>query len=362
MVHSHPVLQTLVTTARTQLGLARVRLPRTMAAGLTRFICYKVPVRMVRQHDPGRKSRRQIVERSAAGGSLTVDCHGRSGSLHRLRCCLIGSLLLLAAVWLPEELAAQSETEPMEVSPAAASKSVEEPVPDTKQPRQGIPGDLTGIISALGVWFVSPFVVASIVALWFSIERLVILRHGRVLPRPFIERFLQHLQQQKLDPQTALQLCEENGSPVASVFAHGCRKWGKPSVEVEQAIIDGGERQISHLRKHLRVINGVATITPLIGLLGTVVGMIQAFNQIANTDAMGKAQELAVGIALALLTTAIGLVIAIPSLTVYMYLAGKVDALVMEMDHLAQNVVHLISAEGLASQGTRGASSSKSGG
>lgn len=274
----------------------------------------------------------------------------------------MGVMLLLVALWLPERLSAQQATDPMEVNTPTASTTAADSGPETNPDRQGIPGDLTGIISALGIWFVSPFVVASIVALWFSIERLVILRHGRVLPRPFIERFLQHLQQQKLDPQTALQLCEENGSPVASVFAHGCRKWGKPSVEVEQAIIDGGERQISHLRKHLRVINGVATITPLIGLLGTVVGMIQAFNQIANTDAMGKAQELAVGIALALLTTAIGLVIAIPSLTVYMYLAGKVDALVMEMDHLAQNVVHLISAEGLASQGTRGASASKSGG
>ena len=177
----------------------------------------------------------------------------------------------------------------------------------------------------------------------------MLLRRGRVIPRPFVDRFVQHLEQGKLDPDKALQLCEENGSPLAAVFAHGVRKWGKPSVEVEQAIIDGGERQVSQLRKHLRVLNGVATVTPLIGLLGTVIGMIQAFNKIANSSAMGKADELAVGIALALLTTAVGLMIAIPSLIMYMYLAGRVDALVMEMDHLAQDVVHLISAEALAS-------------
>ncbi|MCA9114238.1 MAG: MotA/TolQ/ExbB proton channel family protein [Planctomycetaceae bacterium] len=200
----------------------------------------------------------------------------------------------------------------------------------------------------MGPFFIAAFMLASVIALWFGIERLVVLRRNRVIPRAFVERFLQNLEAGHLDAAEALELCQRNGSPVATVFAHGIRKWGKPSVEVEQAIIDGGERQISQLRKHLRVVNGVATVTPLIGLLGTVWGMILAFNQIANNDAMGKANELAVGISLALLTTAAGLCIAIPSLILYMYLTGRVDALVMEMDLLAQNVVHLISAEALA--------------
>lgn len=138
---------------------------------------------------------------------------------------------------------------------------------------------------------------------------------------------------------------------MAEVFLHGVRKWGKPSVEIEQAVIDGGERQISQLKKRLRLLNGVATLSPLIGLLGTVIGMIQAFNDIAESNAMGQAEELARGIAMALLTTAIGLFIAIPALTAYMYLAGKIDALVMEMDELGQELVHLISAEALRERG-----------
>ncbi|NOX55826.1 MAG: MotA/TolQ/ExbB proton channel family protein [Planctomycetes bacterium] len=211
----------------------------------------------------------------------------------------------------------------------------------------GIPTNPTEIILELR-WWIVPFVLASIIAVWFAIERLVVLRRSRVIPRPFVERFLQHLEQGLLDPTSALELCEQNGSPVAAVFAHGVRKWGKPSVEVEQAIIDGGERQISQLRKHLRVLNGVATVTPLLGLLGTVVGMIKAFNDIAVAGAMGRPDQLAVGIAIALLTTAFGLAIAIPSLIMYMYLAGRVDTLVAEMDFLAQNVVQLICAEALA--------------
>lgn len=199
-----------------------------------------------------------------------------------------------------------------------------------------------------GYFFLGCFLIASIIAVWFAIERLVVLRRGRVIPRPFVQRFLQQVENGQLDRREALKVCQENGSPVAEVFAHGIRKWGKPSVEVEQAIIDGGERQVSHMRKHLRVLNGVATVTPLLGLLGTVIGMIQAFNKIADADAMGRPEELAVGIALALLTTAAGLTIAIPSLIIYLYLTGRVDSLVIEMDRLAQSVVHLISAEGLA--------------
>ena len=98
------------------------------------------------------------------------------------------------------------------------------------------------------------------------------------------------------------------------------------------------------------MLNGVATVAPLIGLLGTVIGMIRAFNDIAASSAMGRPEELAVGIGLALLTTAVGLSIAIPALTLYMFLASRVDSLVMEMDRLSQNVVELISAEALAAR------------
>ena len=208
------------------------------------------------------------------------------------------------------------------------------------------------ILEALRPYFSGGFIIAfflcSVIAVWFAIERIVVLRKGRVIPRPFVERFLHLLGRGELDRDEALKLCEENESPIAAIFAHGVRKWGKPSVEVEQAIIDGGERQVSQLRKHLRVLNGVATVSPLIGLLGTVIGMILSFNQIATAGAMGNAQQLADGIAMALLTTAAGLMIAIPTLITYTYLSGRVDGLVMEMDLLAQDVVHLISAEALA--------------
>ena len=257
--------------------------------------------------------------------------------------CQLAFLLIVGSFVSFNQLAELSAQEPPTGDTVAATQDSEAPT--------GMPTDPVGIMKRLG-WlgwvFLFPFVGATLIAVWFSVERIVVLKRGRVIPKPFVERFLQHLRQGKLNRDTALKLCEQSDSPVAAVFAHGVRKWGKASVEVEQAIIDGGERQVSQLRKHLRVLNGVATVTPLLGLLGTVLGMIQAFNDIATVGAMGKADQLAVGIALALLTTASGLMIAIPSLIMYMFLSGRVDSLVMEMDHLAQDVVQLISAEALA--------------
>jgi biopolymer transport protein ExbB len=205
------------------------------------------------------------------------------------------------------------------------------------------------MINSLGVWNI-PFAMASIVFLWFTVDRLVALRRGRVIPKPFVQRFIRLLEDGEMEQDEALQVCQENQSPIANIFAHAVRKWGKPSVEVEQAIIDGGERQVSELRTNLRVLHGIHTITPMLGLLGTVWGMLDSFSQIAFAGAMGQTDQLAQGIALALVTTVVGLVIAIPALVMHMYFSGKIDSLVMEMDDLSQRVVHCISAEGLMSR------------
>lgn len=281
----------------------------------------------------------------------------RGSFAFQLRMYLVLGLAALAGFgW---SFAQAQDEEPRDPFPIVNENAGETPAGNEAAPQatanrlSTIPNDFVGIMLALG-WFLIPFVLCSVIAVWFAIERMVVLRVNRVIPSAFVERFLQLLEQNKLDAETALKLCDQNASPVASVFAHGIRKWGKPSVEVEQAIIDGGERQVSQLRKHLRVINGVATVSPLFGLLGTVVGMIEAFNQIAVSQAAGKAEQLAAGIALALLTTAVGLLIAIPCLTIYMYLAGRVDNLVMLMDDLAQRVVNLISLEGLSARANGG--------
>lgn len=261
----------------------------------------------------------------------------------------ITAIVLCCALMAPA--VAQDGPQPVAPDPFPPVPARDAPVADAAVPIDDgrmTPTELIQENPGAAIGSLTPFVIASLIAIWFGVERLVVLRTSRVIPRPFVERFLNLLRLGQLDPTSALALCEDNDSPVAHVFAHGVRKWGKSSVEVEQAIIDGGERQVALLRKHLRIINSVATVSPLIGLLGTVIGMMMAFFDLAGSDGGNRAQDLAVGIVTALSTTAMGLVIAIPCLILYTYLAARIDNLVMEMDALAQEVVNYISAEGLA--------------
>jgi biopolymer transport protein ExbB len=197
-----------------------------------------------------------------------------------------------------------------------------------------------------------PIALASFLMVLIVFERTISLRRRRVVPRLFVDRFLLQLRENALDRSEALERCEENSSHVARVFTAAVRKWGKSAVEVEQAVIDEGERVANELRRYLRVLNGVSTVSPLLGLLGTVGGMIQAFNVIATSPAMGRAEMLAGGISIALITTASGLLVAIPALVFYLFFVGRVDGLIMDIDRYGQDLVNLISHEALEDRTT----------
>jgi biopolymer transport protein ExbB len=233
------------------------------------------------------------------------------------------------------------------VVPADAPPVIELPAADAApvSPQSAIPTkNLLDVIRDGGI-LMYPIGLCSFVLCVLVFERAIMLRRGRVIPRPFVKRFLKQLADGELDREQALELCVKNRSPVSVVFAGALKKWGRPSVEVEQAILDAGERVTNNLRRYLRMLNGISTVSPLLGLLGTVFGMIQSFNTIASADAMGKSELLAGGISVALLTTAAGLTVAIPALIAYLFFIGRVDALIMEIDALGQELVDVISAE-----------------
>lgn len=197
-----------------------------------------------------------------------------------------------------------------------------------------------------GGFLMLPIGACSVILLVFVLERATSLRRSRIIPRPFVRKFLEQVRDEEIDQAEALQLCRDNGSPVAVVLLAAVKKWGRSAVEVEQAILDEGERMSNQLRKYLRLFNGISTITPLLGLLGTVVGMIRAFNDIAGSDAMGRPEMLAGGISQALLTTAAGLSVAIPALCAYLYFSGVVDRLIVELDSIGQKTVDLLAVDG----------------
>jgi biopolymer transport protein ExbB len=187
----------------------------------------------------------------------------------------------------------------------------------------------------------------SIVTVGYTLERLIGLRRGRVIPRDFVNRFLERLSTGKLDRDRATELCRANESPAARIFGHAVRYWGQPASTIRQAVDLDSAREVLDLRRNVRVLNGTATLAPLLGLLGTVLGMIQSFDALGGRVGSGKSEALATGISLALISTAIGLGIAVVSVAAYYYLLNRVDLLVRELDDHVRQVIDTISAESL---------------
>jgi biopolymer transport protein ExbB len=226
-------------------------------------------------------------------------------------------------------------------------------VPGAPVPAAVAPANASATVGTNSLWSIMqdggplmwPILASSLLLSVFVFERLLMLRRLRVVPKMFVQKFLEQIKSGQLGRDAALELCDQNGTPVARVFAAALKKWGRPAVEVEQAVIDAGERVTHELRKYLRLFNGISSIAPLLGLLGTVLGMISAFNAIVTGDAMGRAELLAGGIGEALITTAGGLFVAIPALIAYMFFQSRAESLILEIDAAAQQVVDFVSAE-----------------
>ena len=212
---------------------------------------------------------------------------------------------------------------------------------------------------AEGGWLMIPLGICSLIVLTLSLERMVALRRGRVIPRPFVRRFTECVEDGQLSYEEATDICDEFDCPVAEVFQAAVRRWGRPMFEIEQAVMDAGDRVADGLRRFVRVFHAISNVAPLLGLLGTVLGMIEAFETISSQDSIGRPEMLASGISTALMTTAGGLSVAIPAYLAYMYFSSKSDRYLGEIDKLCQRVVDCISAEGLENNSNSSRSSKK---
>jgi biopolymer transport protein ExbB len=267
-------------------------------------------------------------------------------------CVLLSSSMTWAQTNAPSPTAASGASDAERAAATAAEGEAE-------MERGAIPTNSLLKMYVDGGALMHPILVCSILLLIFVFERAISLRRGRVIPGPFVKRFLEQVSEGQIDRDEALALCEKNNSPTAEVFAAAVRKWGRSSVEVEQAIIDSGERVTNGLRRYLRLINGIATVAPLLGLLGTVVGMIHAFNGLNTADMMDRAGQLSSGISTALITTAGGLCVAIPAIIAYLFFVGRVDRLIIEIDSLGQELVNAIASDGIPSSNSKRSSSGK---
>ncbi len=187
-----------------------------------------------------------------------------------------------------------------------------------------------------GKWFMVPIGLCSLLGLALIIERLIAVRRSAVTPVGFVRGLEEVLQNH--DRFAAMQYCRENGSPIARVTQAGLRRQPKGDQAVEEAISNAGGSEVAKLRRNLRLLYGVSAVAPMLGLLGTVWGMIEAF-QVASAIGLGRAEKLATGIYEALVTTFAGLTVAIPTLIFYYYFQSKIDRIVTEMDDVSTYLV-----------------------
>jgi biopolymer transport protein ExbB len=207
------------------------------------------------------------------------------------------------------------------------------------------------IVKAGGIMMV-PIILASIIAIAIIVERLWTLQRERVLPKELFERVWQWVESNQLQDKHVLAL--QQNSPLGKVLAAGLANRHRPREVMREAIEDAGRHVIHELERFLSALGTIAGIAPLLGLLGTVFGMIRTFNSITTTG-IGNPATLASGIAEALVATAAGLTVAIPSLICFRMLRRRVDGLVVEMEKEAIKLVQAVenAAANEASGGAR---------
>jgi biopolymer transport protein ExbB len=199
-------------------------------------------------------------------------------------------------------------------------------------------GTLIDLILKGGV-FMYPIIFCSIIALAVFLERLWVLRRKNILPDEFIRSVGELLRQEKVSE--ALFLCQGDTSSISNIFAAGLKSIGRGMWLVKEAVEDRGGREAVILEKRVGILATIANLTPLLGLLGTVWGMIKTFNVI-SIQGVGDPAALSGGIAEALITTATGLCVAIPTLVCHRIIRDKAESLIFEMEENSLKIIEIM--------------------
>ena len=187
-------------------------------------------------------------------------------------------------------------------------------------------------------------ILCSVMAFAVFLERMWHLRNAKIDTKKFMQEISNKVKKNKV--MEALDMCNMTKGPIARILKSGIMKYDRPRQDIKEAIEDAGVHEVPLLERNLGVLATIAHITPLLGLLGTVVGMLKAF-QVIEEKAMSMVPvnpgDLAGGIWEALITTVAGLSIAIPTYVVYNYLVSRVDNFVLDMEKSATELVNVLS-------------------
>jgi biopolymer transport protein ExbB len=187
--------------------------------------------------------------------------------------------------------------------------------------------------------------ILSVIAFGIVLERIYSFNRARVDSQKFMDEIIKHLKRNKIIE--SIEMCNQTPGPIAHIIKAGILKHDRSKPEIREAIDEAAQLEIPRMEKHLPIIATIAHITPLLGLLGTVSGMIKAFQIIqakAVTMTPVNPGDLSGGIWEALLATLAGLAVAIPTYVAYNYLVNQVDSLVYDMERSATDLVNLLSS------------------
>tara|TARA_Y100001936_G_scaffold235572_1_gene263943 strand:- start:1614 stop:2210 length:597 start_codon:yes stop_codon:yes gene_type:complete len=181
----------------------------------------------------------------------------------------------------------------------------------------------------MGGWMMVPLFLCSVIATAVVFERFWTLRQEKVAPRSLLNDLLVVSRENLVDEAFLKRV--EMSSPLGTVLASCMANSQRPRDEVKEIVEEVGRHVAFNLVSYLNILSTIASVAPLLGLLGTVLGMIEVF-AVITVNGIGQAGELAGGISQALVSTAAGLVVAIPSLMFYRYFQGRVEAIVISME------------------------------
>ena len=191
-----------------------------------------------------------------------------------------------------------------------------------------------------GPLIMSCLLLCSIIAVIIIIEKYMYLKKIKRIDEKAVTNVTDALKNGKYDE--AAQLCDKSPSPMMNMIKSGIDKRTLPKEQIEEAVKSAAGREIPKLERNLTTLGTIANVATLIGLLGTVLGNMQAFGLIGSQNALGSMDVLAGGIAKALVTTAAGLIVSIPSLIFYNHFTHQVGNIILAMETTANDIVMLI--------------------
>jgi biopolymer transport protein ExbB len=194
-----------------------------------------------------------------------------------------------------------------------------------------------------GGWMMAPIGACSLVALALLAERLIALRRGTIVPGGLAEQVAQALEKGEEGVDEALRACDERAGPLSRLARLAIARRRDGAEDLERRVLEGAQREIAQMRRGLKALSLVAAVAPLLGLLGTVMGMIRAFQTVAASgEALGRTELLATGIYEALITTAAGLLVAIPTLVFHHVVSTRVERRTADLDAAMQPILDLV--------------------